>query len=190
MINQTANGQVYLAALLIIMASIVYADMVVLNTGIKATDTATTSLAVVIDNNIEESPVQTTTRVWASSDQQLVLFGINKGNFYRVCPRFLGKTRQPFCRQFSSELINACGNHDRVVLVMANGDIHEVNDALMGLDGDFEPLIHPESPVHVRSAFFAGQGCGSHDRLPEVMAIRPNGEWVHFDGLDWQPIIK
>ena len=190
MINQTADGQVYLAALLTMMVSPIDADIVIHQTGFNATDTAAGNLSIAVGKNIEQSPAEAYTRVWASRDQQLVLFGVNEGNSHRVCPRFSNKARQPFCRQFSSKMIGACGSHDRVVLVMANGDIHHVNGALMGLDGDFEPVIHPKNPVHVRSAFFTEQECASHDQLPEVIAVSQNGKWIHFNGVDWQPVTK
>ena len=125
---------------------------------------------------------------WATPDQGLILYGGRTEHGYRVCPWLAEATRQPFCRTFDAPVRAACGHREQVLLLLANGDIHRVNNALIGSDGDFLPAYHPVSPVQLKAAWLPDEDCDPAGGLPEVFAIGSDGGFVHFDGKAWRPL--
>lgn len=121
---------------------------------------------------------------WASPDELLVLYTSGTdGN--RVCPWIPDAYRQPFCRQFNAPMRGACGNHETIHLVLANGEIHRVNDALLGKDGQFGPIYQPDEPLELKFAWVPEKTCAP-DRIPEVYAVDVSSGLVHFNGRSWQ----
>jgi hypothetical protein len=62
-----------------------------------------------------------------------------------------------------------------VYLLLANGEFYRVNNDLIGRDGSFGPVLGPQSAMDMKSAWLAGQACGSTDGLPEAFAVKADG---------------
>jgi len=135
--------------------------------------------------DIDVSPAKFT-KVWASHDQQLILLGTSEADMHRVCPWLQGHRRQPFCRQFNSPMKAACGSSERVLIVLKNGDIHQVNQALIGQGGIFEPVFHPAIPLELESIWIQDSHCESGSSLPDIYALATLGNLLRFDGHSWQ----
>lgn len=116
----------------------------------------------------------------------LALFASEEGGIYRVCPVDRELAKQPFCRQFTSPMLGACANGDDVFIVLANGDLHHVNNALIGVDGGYEPVFHPDKPLQLVSAWLPNETCLlSKHRFPEVFAVNRENTVLHFAGENW-----
>ena len=118
----------------------------------------------------------------------ITLYSSNIDGIHQICPQVADAGRQPFCRKFNSPMLDACGNGDMIFLVLANGDIHHVNNALIGIDGGFNAAFHSDQPLQLHSAWMPKQKCGLKSGLPQVLAIDGHGSVMHFDGKTWQPM--
>ena len=125
--------------------------------------------------------------VWATENRGLILLTTVESNGHRLCPRSPRATQQPFCRRFELPVRGVCGDEHDVYLVLSNGQLHHVNNALIGEDGSFGPAFNPARPLNLRSAWVPGGRCGSGHSLPEVFAIDEGDVLVHFNGRNWQP---
>ena len=160
----TATGRTFLAGLLLFSSMILLADE---------------------SERVRDPDPGLWSGIWASSDRQLVLLSRSDLQSHSVCPRLIDEQTQPFCRQFSSPMVNACGDGDQVVIVLANGDIHRVNNALIGIHGDFEPVHRSSGPSDLIEAWFPGENCNFEERLPPIVAVEATGRIWHFDGANW-----
>lgn len=137
-----------------------------------------------------ESTSMRYSKVWAAPDLSLVLYGGSVANAYRVCPWVPGAETQPFCRHFTAPMLGACERGDEVQLVLANGEIYRVNNALIGSDGGFEPAFRPDTPTFLKAAWLPDTGCPAEGVLAEVFAIGVQGDLLHFNGAGWRPVNK
>ena len=117
-----------------------------------------------------------------------ILYGSSIDGVHRVCPQAANESRQPFCRHFSSPMVGACGSGDEIYLVLANGDLHHVNGALIGTHGGFDPVFHPHQAIELHSAWMPEQRCKLSSGLPEVLAMNGQGSLMYFNGESWRPI--
>ena len=126
-------------------------------------------------------------RFRVSPDQQLILYAGNRDGVYRVCPWVSGAPRQPFCRRFESRLVGACGIADDIIIVLASGDIHRVNYALVNAGGNFEPAYDHPDTLQLTAALLPEPDCLSGDEaLPNIFAINAASELMQFDGEAWR----
>ena len=126
-------------------------------------------------------------RFWVSPDQQLISYAGSRDGVYRVCPWVSGAARQPFCRRFESRLVGACGIGSDIIIVLASGDIHRVNYALVNADGDFEPAYDHPDTLQLTAALLPEPDCLSADGiLPNIFAINVVSELMQFDGGAWR----
>lgn len=172
----TAAGQVFLAVLLLVSAGVYAGARSAGNGEERPKDSAS------------QPESESYSAEWTSSDEQLVLLSRVEAERQEVCPHLANERRQPFCRQFGSPMVDACGDHQQIVIVLANGDLHRVNSALIGKDGDFEPAYESSGPVHLVKAWFPGEDCNTLERLPVVMAVEATGRIWHFDGARWNAV--
>jgi hypothetical protein len=126
-------------------------------------------------------------RVWASPERDVVVYGGQQGVSEVVCPYLPGARTQPFCRQFDSPMVGACGHSDRIHIVLGNGDIHLVNNAVIDAGGTFAPLHTQPAGLQLTDAWFPEQGCPD-DAMPEAFATNAAGGLWHFDRQAWQPL--
>lgn len=126
-------------------------------------------------------------RVWASPERDVVVYGGQQGAREIVCPYLPGARLQPFCRHFGSPMVGACGHSDRIHIILGNGDIHLVNNAMIDAGGTFAPLYAQPAGLHLTDAWFPEQGC-SDDALPEAFATNAAGGVWHFDKQAWRPL--
>lgn len=126
--------------------------------------------------------------LWSAPDQGLVLYRGQETNRYEICPRVPGMQRQPFCRTFKAPVLSACGLQDGLQLVLANGDVHQLNSALLGSGGSFEPAHRPVRPLTLVEAWIPGDTQRPGVGLNDVLAVGPRGDLWHFDGEGWLQI--
>jgi len=126
--------------------------------------------------------------VWASPDRKLFLYGSDRETRSRLCPLIPDAVLQPFCRWFDSNLRAICGTAETVYIVLASGAVHEVNDALIGKDGGYDPVHLPSQFMDLRDAWMPGRDCRPERGLPEVFGIEANGTLVRFDGVAWREL--
>lgn len=122
---------------------------------------------------------------WASPDELLVIY-TNGEDGRQACPWIPDAMRQPFCRTFKAPVLGACGDHKTVYLVLANGDIHRVNDALQGKDGHFAAVYANDQALELKSAWLPKRGCEGLEELPRVYAVDVEGDLMQFDGQGWK----
>lgn len=126
-------------------------------------------------------------RFWVSPDQQLILYAGSRDGVYRVCPWVSGAARQPFCRRFESRLVGACGTGNEIIIVLASGDIHRVNYALVNAAGTFEPAYNHPDTLQLTAASLPEPDCLSVDgTLPNIFAINAMCELMQFDNEAWR----
>lgn len=121
---------------------------------------------------------------WASPEADVVLYGRRHDGFDQVCPYLRGKDDQPFCRRFKSRFIGACGHSDDITLVLANGDIHRVNNAVLDPEGRFAPLYRHPATLELTAAWFPEPDCDAARTL-RVVAVNARRELWAFDGRGW-----
>lgn len=127
------------------------------------------------------------TRFWVSPNQQVILYAGSREGVHRVCPWLSGAARQPFCRRFESRLVGACGIGDDIIIVLASGDIHRVNYALVNAGGNFEPAYDYPDTLQLTAALLPRPDCLSGDgTLPNIYAINTANELLQFDGQAWR----
>lgn len=125
---------------------------------------------------------------WATPANDLQLSFGRDESAHVVCPHVPGSAHQPFCRAFAADLLGVCGHRNALKLVLANGELHRVDSALIGIDGSFEPAHRPEQPLDLRRAWLPGEECELTEDLPEVVATDRVGQLWLFDGSAWQAI--
>jgi hypothetical protein len=179
-----AAGQVLLAALFVLSTPLI-ADHP--ETEQSSNTTIETSNERVLAANQVEFSKQLSTS-WTSSDQKLILHIDTIGEGHRVCPQFPDASQQPFCRQFNVPVRGVCGTREHVYLVLANGDLHLVNNALIGINGDFDAIYHPEPDINLVSAWFPEDGCPFGENLPGILGLNDAGSLVRFNGEKWQSV--
>jgi hypothetical protein len=136
----------------------------------------------------DEPPANAPAPRWATPENDLQLsFGRNAST-HVVCPHLPGSDHQPFCREFAAGLLSVCGHRNALQLVLANGEVHQVNGALIGIDGGFEPAYRPEQPLDLASAWLPNAECDLTEESPEVVAMDKAGQLWLFDGRAWQAI--
>ena len=128
------------------------------------------------------------TQLWAAPDRGLVLLRRDGDGGFRVCPEVKDMNHQPFCRRFSTPVLAACGNAEELQLVLANGEIHRVNRALIGVDGSFEPSHRPDQAMELARVWMPEQSCFPGDGFNHVLAVTASGNLWHFDGKSWRRI--
>ena len=128
------------------------------------------------------------TELWAAPDRSLVLFQSGGEAEFRICPEVRGVNHQPFCRRFEVPVLGACGLTSDLRLVLANGEIHHVNQALIGVDGDFEPSHRPKQAMELARVWIPQELCFPGDEFINVMAVSAAGSLWHFDGQGWSRI--
>jgi hypothetical protein len=120
------------------------------------------------------------------SGDNLVLRGFSTEGVHQVCPQVVDASHQPFCRKFNSPMLDACGYDDMIYLVLANGDIHQVNNALIGVYGGFDAAYQPDQKLDLYSAWMVQKSCKLESGLPEVLAVDEMGNVMHFNGNSWR----
>jgi hypothetical protein len=107
---------------------------------------------------------------------------------YRTCPLYTTNTRRAFCRNFDSPPLAACGHSDDFYLILSDGELHRVNDALIGKNGGFNASYESESTLHLETAWLPTRDCNPIDGPPEVLAMDQKGQIQHFDGDHWHSV--
>ena len=102
-----------------------------------------------------------------------------------ICAEIPGQARQPFCRRFQARLVGACQGKGLFKLVLANGDIHVVDRALMGRKYSFAPAHRSPDSVELVEAWLPQQECMPADGISSVFAIDRKGQFRHFNGRRW-----
>jgi hypothetical protein len=126
--------------------------------------------------------------IWVSRDQAFSLkAGTNTEDGW-VCPQILGHAEQPFCRRFSAAVVGACQRGESLQIVLADGDIHQVDHALIGTAGSFTPAHHREHALSLRDAWFPEGTCGAGAVMAQVVALDDSGKLMHFDGAHWRKV--
>jgi hypothetical protein len=182
--NKKAIGQGLLAALLT-FSSPLFSDQPEAGTSSSAIDLSSPEGVIAVKLTESDKELQSS---WTSSDQKLTLYLSASGEGNRVCPQTTDAQRQPFCRQFSDPVRNICGDIDHVYLVLANGDLHLVNNALIGVNGDFNATFHSDFPVNLRSAWFTEEETCQGISLPKILGMNEKGTLLMFDGKKWQKV--
>jgi hypothetical protein len=136
----------------------------------------------------EDQISKDSSELWATKDHSLVLYRGDEANMYRICPIITGMIHQPFCRRFEAPVLGACGLTDDLQLVLANGEIHRVNRALIGVDGGFGPAYRPEHLLNLVKAWIPQEACLPGEGFNHVLAVTASGDLWHFDGADWRRI--
>jgi hypothetical protein len=140
------------------------------------------------DTLLEEEPDRAYNRIWASADQDSLIFSGNIAGRSFVCPWIIGSDRQPFCRRFVTSLAGVCGDGDEFNIVLSNGDVYEVNSALMSKDGTFEPTSVSENNIELLTAVNVGRSCKKEAHEPKMIAIsKDRGLWAFKQGR-WLPL--
>jgi hypothetical protein len=128
------------------------------------------------------------TELWAAPDQRLILYRSGDTDGLRICPRVNDMDIQPFCRSFAAPVLGACGFTDELQLVLANGEIHRVNRALIGVNGDFGPAYRPRRALDLVKAWMPDKICHPGAGFNHILAVAASGELWHFDGMGWRVI--
>ena len=126
--------------------------------------------------------------LWSAQDQGLVLYQGQRTGGHEVCPRVPGMSHQPFCRTFKSPVLGACGLHNGLQVVLANGDVHQLNSALLSAGGSFEPAHRPDRPLDLAEAWMPERAHQAGQGLSDVLAVATSGDLWHFNGKHWQQI--
>jgi hypothetical protein len=186
----TAAGQDFLAGLLAAL------NMIIVNAANGGKQQAlllaglllASTLATAGELPARESEAGAPAQRWSTPENDLHLsFGRNVST-HVVCPHLPGSDHQPFCREFTADLLSVCGHRAALQLVLANGEVHRVNEALIGIDGSFEPAHRPDQPLDLASAWLPGEECDLAQESPEVVAKDTAGQLWLFDGNAWQVI--
>jgi hypothetical protein len=128
--------------------------------------------------------------LWSAADLGLVLYHGPEPGKLTVCPRVQGLDHQPFCRTFEAAVLSACGKHEELQLVLANGDVHRVNNALLDALGSMEPVHRPDQPLELVEAWMPEEICHPGEGLNDVLAVAVSGDLWHFDGENWLQIAE
>lgn len=126
--------------------------------------------------------------LWSAADQALVLYRGSEPGKLKICPRVQGLVHQPFCRTFDAAVLSACGMREELQLVLANGDVHRVNNALLDARGSLEPVYRPDRPLELVEAWMPGKICQPDEGLTDVLAVAASGDLWHFNGQNWLQI--
>ena len=126
--------------------------------------------------------------LWSAQDRGLVLYQGRKNDGREVCPRVPGMLHQPFCRTFKAPVLGARGLLEGLQLVLANGDVHQLDSALLGVGGSFEPAHRPVHPLDLAEAWIPEPVRQPGQGLNEVLAVATSGDLWHFNGQHWQQI--
>jgi hypothetical protein len=129
-----------------------------------------------------------TAQLWATPDRTLILLRGGEGDDFRICPKVKGSNHQPFCRLFRTRVLGVCGFAEELQLVLANGEVHHVNQALIGVDGSFEPSHRPEQAMELARVWMPEESCFRGDGFNHVLAVTASGKLWHFDGKGWRRI--
>lgn len=125
---------------------------------------------------------------WAVQGEKARLLVEPEGEGRWVCARIAGRAHQPLCRRFASDLLGVCHEGSHFQLVLANGDIHRVDHALLDADGSFTPVHHPEQSLILRSAWIPSDSCYPGAGSAEIIAVDHESNLLHFDGKGWHRI--
>ena len=128
--------------------------------------------------------------LWSAADQRLVLYRGSDSGQLKVCPRVQGLVHQPFCRTFAAAVLSACGRHEDIQLVLASGEVHRLNSALLGNQGSLEPVYRPDRPLELVEAWMPGKVCHPGKGLNDVLAVASSGDLWHFNGRNWLQIAE
>lgn len=127
---------------------------------------------------------------WAVPGEKARLLVEANGEDRWVCPHIAGRTNQPLCRRFASDLLGVCHEGSHFQLVLANGDIHRVDHALLDADGSYTPIHHPEPPLSLRLAWIPSYSCYPEAGSAEIIAVDHENNLLRFDGKGWHRIDK
>ncbi len=123
------------------------------------------------------------TGTWIPPEED-VIFYQSLGQFNFICPYLPDEVNQPFCRGYQQPLLTACGNSNDIKLLMASGDIYQVNNFLNDQTND--PLHDEAVPLFLTAIWAPEWAClpGPIEPL-ELFAIRNGNQFWHFDGAEW-----
>ncbi|MEN1729473.1 MAG: hypothetical protein AAGJ52_13640, partial [Pseudomonadota bacterium] len=123
------------------------------------------------------------TGTWISPEEDVVLFE-SLGQFNVICPYLPGESTQPFCRAYSQPMLNTCGNSNDIKLLMASGDIINVDNFLGDLTA--QPIHDETVPLFLTAIWAPEYACLAGPIEPlELFAIRGGDEFWRFDGEEW-----
>ena len=128
--------------------------------------------------------------LWSAADQGLVLYRGSDPGKLKICPRVQGLVHQPFCRSFDAAVLSACGRREDVQLVLASGEVHRLNSALLGEQGSLEPVYRPNRPLELVEAWMPAKICHPDKGLNDVLAVAVSGDLWHFNGQNWLQIAE
>jgi hypothetical protein len=151
------------------------------NDATPAADTSS-SIRRISDNEMLMSPL------WTSPGQELALFASRVDGGQWICPRIAGGTRQPLCRRFGGEAVAVCGEGSEILIVLSDGDIHQVDYALIGKNGQFMPVYHHPNALELVDAWLPGAACPAGPDLPEILAINRESTLMRFNRTTWRPL--
>jgi hypothetical protein len=120
--------------------------------------------------------------VWAVPGEKARLLVEPEGESRWVCPHIAGRAHQPLCRRFASDLLGVCHESNHFQLVLANGDIHRVDHALLETDGSFAPVHHPEQSLSLRLAWIPSDSCDPEAGSADIIAVDHESNLLRFDG--------
>ncbi len=110
------------------------------------------------------------------------------GGKYRTCPSHDNESKRAFCRNFNSRPLAACGQGDDFYLILSDGEVHRVNDALIGKNGNFDATFQSDSVMQLAAAWLPANACNPVDGPPEIIAMDYDGRLQHFDGDHWHSV--
>jgi len=134
------------------------------------------------DKNLQGTPI------WISPGRSLSLFAGRIDGKHWICPRIKGGSRQPLCRRFNGEVVAVCSEGQDILIVLSDGDIHQVNYALVGADGRFVPAYHHPDTLELVDAWLPGSDCAVGRVLPEILAVNRDNTLLRFDRTTWRPL--
>ena len=126
--------------------------------------------------------------LWSSGNQELKLYSSGGAAGNRVCPVMRDREQQPFCREFNSRVIGVCGQADELLIVLASGDVHRLNYALMRPNGSIEPTYAQPDSLSLVEAWMPASSCTRSAGLPEIYAMNSEQRVMHFSQHSWRQL--
>lgn len=126
--------------------------------------------------------------LWSSGNRELKLYSTDGERGSRVCPVMQDRDQQPFCREFNSRVVGVCGQADKISIVLASGDVHRLNYALMRPNGSIEPTYTQRDSLSLIEAWMPASSCINSEGLPEIYAINSDQKVMRFNQHSWRQL--
>ena len=134
------------------------------------------------------SPSSDPSLLWSSDNRELKLYATDGERGSRICPVLRDRDQQPFCREFNSRVIGVCGQVDELLIVLASGDVHRLNYALMRANGSLEPIYTQRDSLSLTEAWIPVSNCIISSDLPHIYAVTSQKRVMHFYQQSWRQL--